>query len=366
MISVLVGTRPEIVKMAPVIRAFADRGIEVDLIHSGQHYDYELDGVFFDELAVRRPDAMLDIGAVAPGDQVAIVREGVRERIGKSGSRLVLVQGDTNTVMGAALGAQDVGVPVGHVEAGLRCRDLEMAEERNRRACDQIASLLFAPTADARANLLAENVGGEVHVTGNTVVDELTRQLGELQSRVLERFNVSPSSYLLATVHRAETVRRPGRLADVMAGLAAVAKDTGCPVLLPLHPNTRARLESAGAASEPWLRWLPALGYHEFLALHRSARLTLTDSGGVQEEACVLRVPCVVLRETTERPEAIAVGAAWVGGIEAEGIRAAARQALSVRRDWPNPFGDGKAGPRIAQIVETFLAARVPVAKASC
>lgn len=355
MITIMVGTRPEIVKMAPVIRACETRGVEFELVHSGQHYDYELDGLFFDQLTLKRPDVRLAVGSGSRAEQVGRTREGVAAHIRKSRSEMVLVQGDTNTVIGAALAAHDVGIPIGHVEAGLRCGDLSMVEEMNRRECDAIADLLFAPTEEALEHLRDEDAPGEAFLTGNTVVDELKRQLAHADDAVLRAHGLAPGGYLLATVHRAEGVRDAATLRALFTGIASVAEEFDLPVVLPLHPNTRAKVAALDGLAMERLRMMPALGYHEFLALHRSARMTLTDSGGVQEEACVLGIPCVILRECTERPEAMHVGAACLGSLDAESIVAAARELRDAPRDWPNPFGNGTAGQQIVSLVEEHL-----------
>jgi UDP-N-acetylglucosamine 2-epimerase (non-hydrolysing) len=350
-VALVIGVRPEVVKMAPVIRACRALGVESFVLHTGQHYDWALDGLFFEQLELAEPDVRLEVRGGAREEQLARTRAAVREVLQAKRARAIVVQGDTNSTLGAALGGRDAGVPVVHVEAGLRCGDLRMAEEHNRRECDAFAQLLCAPTELARENLIAELAPGRVAVTGNTVVDELHRQLARLPAPDLSGFGVAPGEFLLATVHRRETVEDDAALRDVFRGLALAAEDARLPLVAPLHPRTQQRIEELDISLGARVRAIPPAGYVEFLQLHRNAALVFTDSGGVQEEACVLGVPCVILRETTERPEAVHVGAARIAGGNADAILSAARALLPRRGYWENPFGDGKAGERIAKLV---------------
>lgn len=357
-VALVVGTRPEVVKMAPVIRACRARGIDYFVLHTGQHYDWALDGLFFAQLELPQPEIRFEIRGGPRDEQLARTRDAVRGIIAARGARAIVAQGDTNSTLGAALGGRDAGVPVVHVEAGLRCGDLRMAEEHNRRECDAFAELLCAPTDLSRENLLAERASGRIVVTGNTVVDELHRQLERMPAADLSGFGVAPKQYLLATVHRRETVEDDAALANVFRGLALAGEHAGLPVIAPLHPRTHQRLRERGIALGERVRAIEPAGYVDFLQLHRNAALVLTDSGGVQEEACVLGVPCVILRETTERPEAVHVGAARIAGVYSEDILAATRELLGSATPWQNPFGDGKAGERIAQLIEDVTASR--------
>jgi UDP-N-acetylglucosamine 2-epimerase (non-hydrolysing) len=269
----------------------------------------------------------------------------------------VLVEGDTNSVLAAALAANEAGLRVGHVEAGLRSYDDRMPEEANRVRTDRISDQLYAPTEHARRILLGEGVAADrIHVTGNTVVDELLRQ----RPRALERgaparFGVTPKRYALATVHRTENVDDSARLAGIVRGLSDAARATGLEVLCAVHPRTAKRMEAESLAWGPGVRALPPLPYLDFLGLHVEAALVLTDSGGLQEEACTLGVPCVTLRDNTERPESVDVGANTIVGAEADAIVAGARAMLATPGGWPNPFGDGHAAERI---LDALAAAR--------
>ena len=352
-IAIVVGTRPEIIKMAPVVRACLDRGVPYLLLHTGQHYSFELDGVFFAELGLPAPHRNLEVGSGSQSYQLAAVIEGLAPVLVEERPDVVLVEGDTNSVLAAALAANKSGIAVGHVEAGLRSYDRRMPEELNRVLTDHLADWLFAPTPGARDILRGEGLpASRIHVTGNTVVDELLLQrLRADRPGLAERFGVTPGRYALATVHRAENVDDDGRLRSILAGLDAAGRALGIPVLAAFHPRTTARMAALGLAASGTLRGLPPLGYLDFLGLHAAAALMLTDSGGLQEEACCQRVPCVTLRDNTERPESVAVGANVLAGAETEAIVACARAMAAKPRTWENPFGDGMSGLRIVDLL---------------
>ncbi|HEY6867927.1 MAG TPA: UDP-N-acetylglucosamine 2-epimerase (non-hydrolyzing), partial [Candidatus Eisenbacteria bacterium] len=245
------------------------------------------------------------------------------------------------------------GISVGHVEAGLRSYDRRMPEEINRVLTDHVADWLFAPTPGARDLLLGEGVPDRsIHVTGNTIVDELMLQRPRAErAGAPARFGVERERYALATVHRAENVDDDARLRAILAGLDGAGHSLGMPVLAALHPRTTTRMAALGLSPGPAVRALPPLGYLDFLGLQANAGLVLTDSGGLQEESCCLRVPCVTLRDNTERPESVAVGANVLAGANAETIVACARAMAAKPRTWPNPFGDGRSGERIVDLL---------------
>ncbi len=352
-IAVVVGPRPEIVKMAPVVRASAARGGECLLLHTGQHYSFEMDGVFFQELGLPAPDVNLEVGSGTQSYQIAAVMSGLEPVLLERRPDVLLVEGDTNSVLASALAANKAGVAVGHVEAGLRSYDRRMPEEINRILTDHLAEHLFAPTEQAGATLRREGIAGErVHVTGNTVVDELLLQRGRARRPGLhEQFGVAPGGYALATVHRVENVEDDARLSGILRGLADSAAALGVPVLAALHPRTQRRMAALGLAPGDGVRVLAPLGYLDFLGLHADAALMLTDSGGLQEEACCLRVPCVTLRDNTERPESLEVGANVLAGADPARIVGCALAMRAKPRDWPNPFGDGRSGERIVGLL---------------
>jgi UDP-N-acetylglucosamine 2-epimerase (non-hydrolysing) len=348
-LALAVGTRPEIVKMAPVIRAAASSGIRSSVIHTGQHYSWELDGVFFEELQLPEPDVSLRVGSGSHSHHLARIIDRLEPYFAAERPDAVVVQGDTNSVLAVALSARTLQIPVAHVEAGLRSYDRSMPEEMNRVVVDHIADHCFAPTEHSRRILIGEGVSTErVRVTGNTVVDEILLQreraeaLGQPRSLGLE-----PRRYALATIHRAENTGDVHRLAGLFEGISRVGRTLGMPILAALHPRTLAALEGASIQVRDPVRVVPAMGYLQFLGLHASAAITLTDSGGLQEEACTLGVPCVTLRDSTERPESIEVGANVLAGWQPDAIVEAALEMAARPRTWTNPFGDGRSGERI-------------------
>jgi len=272
----------------------------------------------------------------------------------------VLVQGDTNTVLAAALAASKCyvrgggrAVKVGHVEAGLRSFDRRMPEEINRVLADHLSEYLFAPTNVARQNLTNEGIGDKkIFVTGNTIVDAMHQNLAIAQKNTdtVKSMGLSKDGYFLVTLHRQENVDDKRRLAGILDGLSRVSAEHGLPMVFPIHPRTEKMIRTFGLKTRG-IRTITPLGFLGFLQLESQARLALTDSGGVQEEACILGVPCVTIRTSTERPETVDAGANIVAGFRPGEIVDAAQQMLSRTRTWKNPFGDGKAGERIARIL---------------
>lgn len=352
-IGIVVGTRPEIIKMAPVVRACIERDTPYLLLHTGQHYSDEMDGVFFRELGLPAPHRNLEVGSTTAPTQIGTMMLGFEKILAAEQPDVLLVEGDTNSVLAGALTAQKMGIAVGHVEAGLRSYDRGMPEEINRILTDHLSEWLFAPTEASRQILLGERIAPHrIHVTGNTVVDELLLQKPRAaRAGLFERFGVEPGRFMLATVHRAENTDVESRLRGIFEGLSRSARELQLPVLAALHPRTTSRLETMGVRVDGGVRALPPLGYLDFLGLHAAAALVLTDSGGLQEEACSLRVPCVTLRDNTERPESVEVGANRLAGADPDAIVESARAMKDRPRDWPNPFGDGQSGRRIVDLL---------------
>lgn len=348
-VAIALGTRPEIVKMAPIIRACQATGLPFVLIHTNQHYSYELDGVFFDELGLPQPAVQLDVGSGSHAYQISTILSRIEPMLCDDPPDVVLVEGDTNSVVGVALAARTLGIPVGHVEAGLRSYDRAMPEELNRILVDHISDVCFAPTDVAVRILTGEGIAPErVVLSGNTIVDEVLRQRPRAEALDTPGLlGLAGRRYVLATVHRAENTDDPDRLRGIMHGLARVGSGIGLPIVAALHPRTVARLERYGLDVPPAIRVLPPLGYLQFLGLQAAATLVMTDSGGLQEEACTLGVPCVTLRDSTERPESIEVGANMLAGADPERIETAARTMVARPTGWANPFGDGASGARI-------------------
>ena len=354
MIAIILGTRPEIIKMSPVIRACEKQNLDYCIIHTGQHYSYEMDRVFFEELELPQPEYNLDVGSGTHAEQTGKIMFGVERVLKNVKPDIILVEGDTNTVMAGALAAAKLHIKVGHVEAGLRSYDRRMPEEINRIVADHVSDYLFAPTEKAKQNLLREGVEEDkIFVTGNTIVDAVYQNL-EIAKRkvnVLKDLGLKPKEYFLVTAHRQENVDVKERLKGILKGLELIHEEFSMPVIFPIHPRTRKRIREFGLSLDGVTVNDP-LGFLEFLQLEANARLVLTDSGGVQEETCILGVPCVTLRDNTERPETLEVGSNIIVGTKREKILEGVKLMFNKENSWENPFGDGRAGERIIEILK--------------
>lgn len=353
--ALLVGTRPEIIKMSPVIRRVRDQRIPFKLIHTGQHYSPEMDAVFFKRLGLSKPDIRLDVGKsgkAGHGAQTAFMLEGLEAVFRKIRPSALFIQGDTNTVLAGALAASKIqGIRIAHVEAGLRSYDRGMPEETNRVIADHLSDYLFAPTPGAATTLKGEGIDPrKIFVTGNTIADAVLESVKRLRLET-QKTRKPSEPFILLTLHRQENVDDPARLRAAFEGVSRTAAELKAPVLFPMHPRTAKQIARFGVRLPSAVRVLPPADFFGFLDLESRARLILTDSGGVQEEACILRVPCVTLRTTTERPETIAAGGNVLAGTDPAAILRGARRMLNVRRAWRNPFGDGRAAERIVEAV---------------
>ncbi|MCR6623613.1 MAG: UDP-N-acetylglucosamine 2-epimerase (non-hydrolyzing) [archaeon YNP-LCB-024-027] len=347
-VAIVLGTRPEIIKMSPIIRELEEKNMEFFILHTGQHYSYNLDQVFFEQLKLPQPKYNLRVGSGTHAEETGKMMIGIEKVLFDEKPDIVLVEGDTNTVLAGALASVKVGVTLGHVEAGLRSFDRSMPEEINRIVADHVSDLLFAPTEIAKRNLLREGIPEEkIHVTGNTIVDAVYQNL-----KLAETVNVpfADDDYFLVTVHRQENTDNPMRLRNIIEGLKLVREYFNMPIIYPIHPRTLKRIKEYGIDVEG-LNLIEPLDYLSFLKLESKAKMIFTDSGGVQEEACILRVPCITLRYNTERPETLEVGANVLAGTEPKKILEKAKIMINAKRDWENPFGDGKASNRIINII---------------
>jgi UDP-N-acetylglucosamine 2-epimerase (non-hydrolysing) len=367
-IAVVIGTRPEIIKMAPVVRELENNRVSYFILHTGQHYSYNLDRVFFEQLRLQDAKYNLEIGSGSHAEQIGKILIGVEKVLEIEKPDIVLVEGDTNSVFAGALAAVKLHISVGHVEAGLRSYDKQMPEEINRILTDHCSDYLFAPTPKARQILLGEGIVEEkVFVTGNTIVDavyqnlEIARRSSRLGSSKLDvkvatsnaehkTLSLEPGNYFLVTLHRQENVDNPARFASILEGLNRVASEFRLPVIYPIHPRARKMMTKFGLKPQN-IKLIEPVDFLGFLQLESNARLILTDSGGVQEEACILKIPCVTLRDNTERPETLEVGANILAGASSDKILDCAKLMLSKKSKWKNPFGDGKAGRRIVKII---------------
>jgi len=358
-ITVVVGTRPEIIKMAPLIRALEANSLPFIFVHCGQHYDYEMSQQFIQELKLPEPKYGYRVRARSQGLQTARIMAFIEKVLKKIETNLVLVEGDTNGVLGSALAAVKLGIKVGHIEAGLRSFDLRMPEEHNRRLTDHISTFLFAPTKIAEENLKRENVWGHIYIVGNTVIDAVIRHLPIAleKSKVME--TIKFEEFALVTAHRAENVDDPNVLRNFVGAFAKAP----LPIVYPIHPRTQKRLRKFGLwkklTNANNVQVLPPLGYFDFLVLMKNAKFILTDSGGIQEEATAppIRKKALVIRLSTERPEAVKTGFAKVVGIEKRKMLEAMEETLTDKETLPkvSPYGNGKAAEKIAEILKKNL-----------
>jgi len=353
-IAIILGTRPEIIKMSPVMRELEKRHLDYFILHTGQHYSPNMDVVFFRQLDLRQPGYNLNVGSGSHAEETGKMLIGMDEVLKKEKPTDALVEGDTNSVLAGALAAVKSGVRVGHVEAGLRSYDRRMPEEINRVLVDHCADLLFPPTEKARKILLGEGIPKEkIFVTGNTIVDAVYQnaEISAQKSEILKKLGLSAGKYFLLTLHRQENVDDRERFAAILSGIEKLSSEHGLKVIYPIHPRSRKMLERFGMKAER-LTLIEPVDFMDFLALEQSARLILTDSGGVQEESCILHVPCVTLRDNTERPETLDVGANLLAGASPEKIIQCAALMLKKKKNWDNPFGDGRAAAHIIDILE--------------
>ncbi|MDP2871155.1 MAG: UDP-N-acetylglucosamine 2-epimerase (non-hydrolyzing) [Bacillota bacterium] len=352
--AVVLGTRPEITKLAPVIWTLEAQELPYALIHTGQHYTPEMDSVFFEQLWL--PEPVLNLHAGEPGArhgaQTGAMLGGLETAFADLGVDRVMVLGDTNTVLAGALVAAKMHLPIGHVEAGLRSYDRTMPEEVNRVVADHVATQLYAPTKQAVDNLAAEGLRQGVLLTGNTIVDTVLAVIARTDAAaLLAQHGLQSKGFVFLTLHRQENTDNPERLESLLQGLKAATRAVGLPLVYSMHYRTKARIAAYGLerqlADIPGLVLLhPPVDLLQSLAFQRHARLVLTDSGGLQEESCILGTPCVTLRENTERPETIELGCNVLAGWRPAGIVESVERMMQRDRGWPNPFGDGKAAQR--------------------
>lgn len=355
MIAVILGTRPELIKCAPVILEAQRRGIPVGIIHTGQHYTPELDDIFFTELNLPKPIAHVHVGSHQAARQIGLMMERLSDVLHELRPSAVIVEGDTNSVLAGALAAYKSGIPVAHLEAGLRSDDWTMPEESNRVLSDRISRWLFCPTDLQRERLAQEGIAHDgVHVVGNTIVDASLHysKVAYEKSDIAERLKITNRPYALLTMHRPSNVDEPSRLKAMIEAIGNAARRMGLAVVFPVHPRTRTQMDAHRIGHDVFLETHP-LGYLDLLRLQNSAELVLTDSGGIQEEACILRVPSITLRPNTERPETLEVGSSVLHHeADADSLHDAMQKQRAKKRDWHNPFGDGKTSERVMDILD--------------
>jgi UDP-N-acetylglucosamine 2-epimerase (non-hydrolysing) len=355
-IAMVFGTRPEMIKCAPVIFAAQQRGLEVPIIHTGQHYTFEMDRVFFKELNIPEPSAHVHVGSHRAPRQVGLMLDRLMDAFDQVKPDVVMVEGDTNSVLAGALTALKMDIPVAHLEAGLRSDDWTMPEEPNRILADRVSRWLFCPTDIQRKRLADEGIINGVHVVGNSIVDAALHfsRVSYDKSDATDRLKLNNRPYMFLTMHRPGNVDVPERLKAMIQALEHASEELGRLIVFPVHPRTKARMDEMGLRLSPrHFLELEPVGYLDTLRLMLGSDAVLTDSGGIQEEACILRIPCVTLRPNTERPETIHVGANILfEGTHALDLTSVIAEHMKRERIWENPFGDGKTGQRVVDILE--------------
>lgn len=367
-IATILGTRPEIIKMAPIIDEISKRDIDQIVLHTGQHYDAEMSDNFFKDLDIRTPDYNIHVGSGTHGKQTGLMMQRIEEVLLEEKPDIVLVQGDTNAVLAGALVASKLHIPIGHVEAGLRSFDMTMPEEVNRRVADVSSLMYFVPTVESAINLLAEGVSRKnLFVTGNTVVDacfrhlELAKEKG-ISEQSLKELNIDEMDNILTlTMHRAENVDVKERVVNIIDALKQLDDMN---IIFPIHPRTKNTLEKFGLFEElnnlEHVHIIKPLGYLDFLYLTSVSTLILTDSGGLQEEAITLDVPALTLRYNTERPETVTAGGNILVGSDKDAILENARKILddeefaNKMRNAVNPYGQGESAKLTVDAIEDY------------
>lgn len=362
-ICVVVGTRPGIVMFAPIIHELKRTNSPFFILHTGQHYSPNMDSQFFDDLQLPQPDYRIEGVSEhrTHGGQTSVMLKGVEDVLLKRRPKVILVGGDANTNLAAAIAARKLQMIVGHIEAGMRSYDWRMPEEHNRVMIDHISDILFASDNNAVRTLENEKIRGEILMVGNPIVDASIQnlELAKKKSKILQQLGVENGKYLLLTTHREENVDSKANLENSLLGVSKAAEKLGLPVIFLAHPRTEKRMQEFGlrdwAEKLPNMRIHSAIGYLDFLVALSNAKLFFTDSGGGQQEACVHHIPCITLRDNTEWTETIDIGANRLTGCNVEKIMAAVAPALAVRRDWSIPFGDGTCAQQIVAAAKKAL-----------
>ncbi|WBL16290.1 non-hydrolyzing UDP-N-acetylglucosamine 2-epimerase [Sutcliffiella sp. NC1] len=354
-IAIVVGTRPELIKMAPLIKEMKKRDNKHLFIHSGQHYDYYMDGMVLDIFELAKPDYNLQVGSGSHSMMTANMMMQLEKIILKENVDKIVVHGDTNTTLAGGLTAAKMNIPVAHVEAGLRSKDKSMPEEINRIIVDHLSSYLLSPTADAINNLKKENISSGIHLVGQTIVDSIDWLNHINHYDVLTKFNLKHKGYFFITVHRQENTNDLMKLQSIIRAIKQMTLLENYQVVLSLHPRTKKIIQENNMLQQLSIDKLlildPPPNFYETIQLQKHAKVVVTDSGGLQEESCIVNTPCVTLRENTERPETVKCGANIIAGYQVENIMKAINDSLLKSTNWKSPYGEPGVGSNIMDII---------------
>ncbi len=354
-IGLIFGTRPEIIKMAPVIRECEKRKLDYFIVHTNQHYSYEMDKIFFDELNLPHPKYNLNCGYDSFKKQISFMSKKTIEVLKKEKPDHFLVYADPTSCLAGALAAAKTNVKIHHIEAGLRSNDLKMLEEINRIITGQLADYHFTSLEQAKRNLIEEGTDeSKIFVVGNTIVDSVYQniELAKKNSTILKKLDLEGKEYFLLTFHRAENVDDEERLSKIIKSLELICNKYKLPIVYPMHPRTKKMLNQFNIKVPKEVTVIEPTSFLDFLQLESNSRLVITDSGGIQEEACILNVPCVTLRDNTERPETLEIGSNILSGVEPEKVLECVEVMYNNQRNWEQPYGDGKSAEKILDILE--------------
>ena len=354
----ILGTRPEIIRLSLIIKKLDDLFDHI-LIHTGQNYDPKLNDIFFKDLGVRAPDYSLGAEATSFGEQVSIIFKEVEKLLIKLKPDKVLILGDTNSGLAAVI-SERMMIPVYHMEAGNRCYDLKVPEEKNRKIIDSISTIAIPYTPNSRENLLKEGIPkNRIFVSGNPIYEVLQFNMNRIEnSKILGQLDIKKGEYFLVTAHRAENVDVKERLENIVKGLELIAKSYNLPIICSIHPHTRKKIEEFNIkANNDKIRFMEPLGFFDFTKLEKNAKLVLTDSGTVQEECCLFNIPTVTMRDTTERPETVECGSNIISGLSSQNILDCTNLMLKAGSDWDYPVGyiDDNVSDKIIKYLQGVL-----------
>ncbi|MCF7831362.1 MAG: UDP-N-acetylglucosamine 2-epimerase (non-hydrolyzing) [Candidatus Pacebacteria bacterium] len=337
---ILLGTRPEIIKLSSIIRFFEKHNLDYFIIHTNQHYSENMDKIFFDRLRLPSPKYNLNVGSLSQGNQTGRMLAEIENVLLIEKPELLLVQGDTNSVLAGALAACKLGIKVGHIEAGLRSYDRSMPEEINRIVSDHVSDYLFCPTEKQRGILLGEGIiDDKIFVTGNTIVDAVLESKSLLQKKILESNNLKENKYILVTMHRPSNVDKEDILSQHLENISRLSNDYNLDVIFPIHPRTLKNIKEFNLKIPDKIKIIEPVDFLELLSLEFYSKIILTDSGGILEEACILGIPTLNLRENTERPECVEIGASKTVGSSYDLLKKGYDYFIHNNKQWVHPFG---------------------------